>query len=167
LLPAGYNNGYQIVQTPMYVMIMAEMIHEARIIALDGAHPDSRVRSWAGDSRGHWEGDTLVVDTANFNDLGWLATHMQSGRLRGVPYTEDLHVVERFTRTASDSLQYEITVTDPTMYSNAWTARLPFQRDDEYRIYEYACHEGNTATELILRGARVQEEQAAEGAAAH
>jgi hypothetical protein len=167
LLPAGYNNGYQIVQTAKHVMIMAEMIHEARIIPTDGSpHPDSRVRSWAGDSRGHWEGETLVVDTTNFNDRGWFATHMQAGRLRGVPYTEELHVVERFTRTGPDTLHYEITVTDPTMYSSSWTASLPFERDDGYVIYEYACHEGNQATELILRGARVQEQQTAEASAA-
>jgi hypothetical protein len=165
LLPASYNNGYQIVQTPKYVMIMTEMIHEARVVPTDGSpHADARVRSWAGDSRGRWEGDTLVVDTTNFNGLGWFTTHNGSGRLRGVPYTEDLHVVERFTRTGPDTLQYEITVSDPTMYSSEWTAALPFIRDDTYMIYEYACHEGNTATEAILRGARVQEQQAAAAA---
>jgi hypothetical protein len=88
---------------------------------------------------------------------------MQAGRLRGVPYTENLHVVERFTRTAADTLRYEITVSDPTMYSTPWIASLPFQRDDGYVIYEYACHEGNDATEMILRGARVQEQQTAAG----
>jgi hypothetical protein len=160
LLPAAYNNGYQIVQTPTHVVIMTEMIHEARIIPIDGSpHADARIRSWEGDSRGHWEGATLVVETTNFNGKGWLTTHNGSGRVRGVPYTEDLRMVERFTRTDANTLNYEMTIEDPTMYRSAWTASFPMQRDGGYQIYEYACHEGNTATEMILRGARVQEQQ--------
>jgi hypothetical protein len=165
LLPAAYNNGYQIVQTPTHLVIMTEMIHEARVIAIDGsAHADARIRSWAGDSRGHWEGTTLVVDTTNFNGQGWITTHVGTGRVRGVPYSDDLHIVERFTRTDRDTLDYQMTIEDPTMYRSAWTVHFPLHQDDGYQIYEYACHEGNTATEAILRGARVQEQQAAANA---
>lgn len=165
LLPANYNNGYQIVQTPAYVVILAEMIHEARIIPVDaiaGAKPhiDSRVKSWAGDSRGHWEGSTLVVDTTNFNDKGWLITHNGAGRLRGVPYSESLHLVERFTRVDADTLNYEITIEDPSVFTSPLKVSLPFKRDNAYQIFEYACHEGNGATDAILRGARVQEKSA-------
>ncbi|MBC7983022.1 MAG: hypothetical protein H7Y02_04120 [Candidatus Obscuribacterales bacterium] len=158
LLPANYNNGYQIVQTPTHIVILAEMIHEARVIPLNGsAHIDSRIKSWAGDARGHWEGDTLVVDTTNFNGKGWLVTHNSVGRLRGVPFSESLHIVERFTRVNFDTLNYEITIDDPKMFTSTWKASLPLQRDDGYKIFEYACHEGNSATDAILRGARTQE----------
>jgi hypothetical protein len=161
LLPANYNNGYQIVQTPGYVVILAEMIHEARVIPLDTKpHLDKRIRSWAGDSRGHWEGATLVVDTTNFNDKGWLITHNGAGRLRGVPYSEALHLVERFTRVSADTLNYEITIEDPSIFTSPLKVSLPFKRDDAYQIFEYACHEGNGATDAILRGARVQEKAA-------
>jgi hypothetical protein len=161
LFPAGYNNGYQIVQSPGYVVIVAEMIHEARIIPIDGRpHAPSSVRSWLGDSRGRWEGRTLVVDTTNFVGRGWFSTHAGSGRLRGVPQTEALHLVERFTRTDPDTLIYEVTIDDPGVYTSSWKVSLPFRRDDGYRIFEYACHEGNKATELTLRGARTLEKAA-------
>jgi protocatechuate 3,4-dioxygenase beta subunit len=166
LLPAAYNNGYQIVQTPTHVLIFAEMIHEARVIQIDGrAHADARIRSWEGDSRGRWEGETLVVETKNFNGKGWIATHLGAGRLRGVPVSENLRVLERFTRIDNDTLNYEITVEDPQMFRSRWTAAMPFARDDSYQIFEYACHEGNSATDMILRGARVQEAKSATNAA--
>ena len=158
LVPSNYNNGYQIVQTPRYVMIMAEMIHEARVIPLDsGAHADARVRTWAGDSRGHWEGKTLAVETTNFHDHGWIATHSGGGRLRGVPHSAELRTVERFTRVDAQTIRYEITIEDPQTFTQPWTIAFPFTRDDGYRIYEYACVEGNSAVEAILRGARAQE----------
>jgi hypothetical protein len=158
LLPAAYNNGYQIVQTPKSVVILAEMIHEARIIPTDGSlHPPASVRFWNGDSRGHWEGDTLVVDTTNFNGRGWLSTHSGSGRLRGAPYSESLHLVERFTRKDAATLIYQITFEDPEVFTRAWTVSLPYTRDDNYQIFEYACHEGNEAIRLALRGARAKE----------
>jgi hypothetical protein len=158
LLPANYNNGYQIVQTPSYLLIHAEMIHEARIIYLDGApHLDARIKTWAGDSRGHWEGATLVVDTTNFNDRGWLITHSGAGRVRGVPYSESLHIIERFTRVDTNTLNYEITIDDPKMFTSPWKVALPFKRDSGYQLFEYACHEGNGATDALMRGARVQE----------
>jgi hypothetical protein len=161
LLPAGYNNGYQIVQTPKSVLVLSEMIHEARIIPTDGSpHPPSANRSWNGDSRGHWDGDTLVVDTTNFNGRGWISTHAGSGRLRGTPYSEALHLVERFTLRDPATLVYEITIDDPEVYTRPWTVSVPFTRDDSYQIYEYACHEGNQAIGNILRGARAKEKAA-------
>ena len=159
LFPVVYNNAYQIIQSPAQVVIVAEMIHDARVIPIDGsAHVDSRIRSWSGDSRGHWEGDTLVVDTTNFNDQGWIATGQNAARIRGVPYSTDLHIVERFTRANADTLNYEITIDDPQMYSEPWKLAFPLTRDDSYQMFEYACHEGNHAMELILRGARAQEQ---------
>lgn len=158
MFPAGYNNAYQIIQTPGYFMIMSEMIHNARIIPLDGSpHPPANVRFWDGDSRGHWEGNTLVVDTTNYNNKGWIATSMATGRVKGVPQTEALHVVERFTRTDADTIDYQVTITDPNMYTQPWKVVLPLARDNGYQIYEYACHEGNEAVELILKGGRKQE----------
>lgn len=161
MLPVNYNNAYQIVQTPDYVVIHTEMIHDARIISLRGAHTDSRVRSWGGDSRGHWDGATLVIDTRNFNDIGWIATGANSGRLRGVPYGKDLHIVERMTLVDRNTLDYAITIEDPQSFTAPLIITYPLARDDSYRMFEYACHEGNSAVESILRGARVQEAAAA------
>jgi hypothetical protein len=161
MFPGVYNNAYQIVQTPGYVLIVAEMIHDARIIPISGdgrvAHIDSRVRSWGGDPRGYWEGTTLVVETSNFNAAGWIVTAQGSPRLRGVPYSEQLHIVERFTRIDRNTLQYEITINDPAHYTAPWKVAYPLARDDEYQMFEYACHEGNRAIGMMLRGARVQE----------
>ena len=161
LFPQVYNNAYQIVQTPKYIVIATEMIHDARVIPIDGSpHLDARIRSWSGDSRGHWEGNTLVVDTTNFNGRGWIGTVGNTARLRGVPFSTDLHVIERFTRVNVETLAYEITVEDPQYFRSAWKLSYPLTRDDSYRMYEYACHEGNSAVEAILRGARVQERRA-------
>jgi hypothetical protein len=163
LFPVVYNNAYQIVQTPTHIMIVAEMIHDARVIPLDGRPKvDSRITSWSGDSRGRWEGDALVVETTNFNGRGWIATGLNAGRLRGVPYTENLHITERFTPIDAQTLQYEITIDDPQIYAAPWKVAFPLARDGAYQMFEYACHEGNQAIELILRGARVQERRAAE-----
>jgi hypothetical protein len=161
MFPVVYNNAYQFVQTPGYVLIVAEMIHDARIIpigAARAAHADPRVRSWGGDSRGHWEGSTLVVDTTNFNARGWIATGLNAVPVRGVPYSEQLHIVERFTRVDHDTMRYEITIEDPVHYTAPWKIAYPLARDEQYQMFEYACHEGNAAIELILRGARVQEQ---------
>jgi hypothetical protein len=163
LFPAGYNNGYQIVQTRTYVVIVSEMIHEARVIPLDGRpHVDAGVRLWTGDPRGHWEGTTLVIDTTNFNDKGWITTHVGSGRLRGVPHSEALHLVERFTRVDADTISYDMTIDDPHVYAKPWKVSMPLARDEHYRMFEYSCHEGNQAIELMLRGARAQERTALE-----
>jgi hypothetical protein len=160
MLPAGYNNGIRIIQTPGFVVIESEMIHEARIVPLDGRpHADPRLRSWTGDPRGHWEGDTLVVDSTNFTDKGWVSTHSGSGRLRGVPNSEALHLIERFTPAGPDAIAYEMIVEDPNVYTRPWKVSLPLRRDPEYAMFEYACHEGNQAIELSLRGARFEERQ--------
>jgi hypothetical protein len=158
IIPAGYNNAYEILQTPGFVVIYAEMIHDARVIPLDGRPPlPPNVRLLDGDSRGRWEGDTLVVETTNFTDRNWIATSAASGRIKGVGQSDRLRIVERFTRIAADRLDYEARIEDPTVFTRPWTLAFPLQKDDEYRIYEYACHEGNRAVEGILRGARYQE----------
>jgi hypothetical protein len=158
MFPAGYNNAYQIIQTRDYVTIQYEMIHETRVIPLDGRpHLPPTVRLWNGDSRGHWDGTTLVVDTTNFSDKGWIATQAAAGRIKGIPQSEKLHVVERFTPTDRNTITYEATIEDPDMYTRRWTVSIPLHRDREYQIYEYACHEGNHAVAGILAGARAKE----------
>jgi hypothetical protein len=155
MFPAGYNNAYQIMQIPGYVVILYEMIHETRIIPLDGRpHVSSDIRLWNGDSRGHWEGKTLVVDTTNYNSKGSIGTSAATLRIKGIPQSEALHVVERFTRTNPETISYEVTIDDPPMYSRPWKAAFPLTRDEKYKIYEYACHEGNHAVENVLSGGR-------------
>lgn len=158
MFPAAYNNGYQIVQTQGFVTIVYEMLHEARIIPLDGRpHLGSNIRLWNGDPRGHWEGQTLVVDTTNYNDRGSIATSAATGRIRGIPQSDALHVVERFTRVDEKTIAYEVTIDDPKVYAQPWTVKLPLNRDADYRIFEYACHEGNYAIPNELSGGRAQE----------
>jgi hypothetical protein len=165
MFPAGYNNAYQILQTPGYVVILHEMIHEARIIPVDGSpHLDKSVRLWTGDPRGHWEGSTLVVETTNFNDKGWIATNAASARIRGVPHSEALRLVERFTRVDAETISYEVTIDDPNVYTKPWTVAIPLTRDDSYQMFEYACHEGNRAIEHVLSAARAEEKPAGEAA---
>ncbi len=147
-----YNNLHQIVQTPDSVMILTEMVHDARIVRMNAEHLPKTIRRWMGDSVGHWEGDTLVVDTTNFND---------QTRFRGS--TENLHVVERFSRIDSKTLLYRFTVEDPATWDRPWTGEYAWPATNE-RIYEYACHEANYALEDILRGARTREAEAAEKA---
>jgi hypothetical protein len=150
--PGAYNNGHQIIQTPGYVVLHSEMIHEARVIPLDGRPPlGPAARSWDGDSRGRWEGDTLVIETRNFNGKGWIATNAASGRLRGIELSEAAHVVERLTRVSEATIQYRATIDDPNVYTRPWTVAFPLNRDERYRIFEYACHEGNHALENMLR----------------
>ena len=157
MFPAGYNNAYQILQSPGYVVIVHEMIHEVRIIPLDRRpHLPSDIKLWMGDSRGHWEGTTLVVETTNFGKKGWIATSGASGRIKGIPQSETLRVVERFTPAGADAIQYEVTVEDPAMYFRPWKVAMPLGRDQEYQMFEYACHEGNHAMANILNGARTQ-----------
>ena len=158
LFPAGYNNGYQILQGPGYVLIHYEMIHAARVIPTDGrVHRPAHLRSVDGDSVGHWEGDTLVVDVTNYNGRGWIATNAAAGRIRGVLQSDALHVVERFTRVGPNTIHYQTTIDDPKTYTRPWTLAIPLERDDQYQIYEYACHEGNHSVENMLRAARVAE----------
>jgi hypothetical protein len=152
MMPSAYNNGHQIVQTSNYIVFHSEMIHEARVIPLDGrSHPGPSVRSWNGDSVGHWEGDTLVVDTTNFNGKGWIATHAAAGWLRGIAQSQACHVIERLRRVDANTIHYEATIDDPNVYTRPWTVAFPLNRDEPYRIYEYACHEGNHALENMLR----------------
>ena len=146
-LPGAYNNNYQIVQTPGHVVILAEMNHDVRIIPLDGRpHLPQHLRQWLGDSRGRWEGDTLVVETVN----------MQEGS-RGA--SKDMRLVERFTRAGADAIDYEVTVDDPASWTGPWTAAFPLTRS-QGQVYEYACHEGNYSLATVLRGARLQEKAA-------
>lgn len=158
MFPAGYNNSYQILQTPGYVVIFYEMIHETRIIPVDGRpHLPASVRQWNGDSRGHWEGNTLVVDTTNYNGKGWIATSAATGRIKGIPQSEALHVVERFTRADKNTILYKVTIDDPNVYTQPWTLAIPLSREENYKIYEYACHEGNHAIENVLGAGRAAE----------
>lgn len=150
MVPGGYNNNYQIVQTRDYVAIVVEMIHDVRIIPLDGRpHISSAIRQWMGDSIGHWEGDTLVVDTTNFTDK----THFRGS-------DRNLHVIEHFTRTGADTIQYRFTIDDSTAFTKPWTGEIAMSRAPG-RIYEYACHEGNYSLANMLAGARAQEKAAA------
>ena len=144
----AYNNNVQILQTPGYVTILNEMVHNARIIPLDGRdHGD--LAQLAGDSRGHWDGNTLVVETVKF----------RGGQSRGTG--PNMHLVERFTRVDPDTVAYEFTVTDPTVYTQSYTAVMPLRRTDG-PLFEYACHEGNYGMEGILAGARRLESQGRE-----
>src|SRR5215510_4057345 len=158
MFPAGYNNAYQIMQAPGYVVIFYEMIHEARIIPIDrSSHLPPNVKMWNGDSVGRWEGNTLVVDTTNYNGKGWIATSAATGRIKGIPQSEALHVIERLTRVDRDTINYEVTISDPTFYTQPWKVAMPLTRDPDYRIFEYACQEGNHAVENILSGGRAAE----------
>jgi hypothetical protein len=146
MLPGPYNDNYQILQVPGAVIILVEMIHDVRVIPIDHRpHLPSGVRQWMGDPRGHWEGDTLVVDSTNF-----------TGKTRFRGASENLHLVERFTRTAPDTILYEFTVDDPATFTKPWTAGITMNQT-RGPIYEYACHEGNYAMSGILSGARADE----------
>jgi hypothetical protein len=149
MLPVLYNNHYQFVQTGDYLMILVEMDHDARIIRMNTPHFPASIRRWMGDSVGHWDGDTLVVDTTNF-----------TAKTRFQGSTENLHVVERFTRVDPSTILYRVTMDDPATWTRPWTAEIPFRLTAE-PIYEYACHEGNYALGDIMRGARLLEREAA------
>ena len=160
MFPAGYNNAYQFIQTPGYVVIVYEMIHASRVIPLDGRpHLGANIRSWDGDARGHWDGTTLVVDTTNYNDKGSIATSAATGRIRGVPQSEALHVVERFTPVDANTIIYRVTVDDKNVYTKPWTVEMPLTRDSKYQMFEYACQEGNYATPNILAGGRAEDKK--------
>jgi hypothetical protein len=151
MLPTIYNFGNQIVQAPGYVVIRNEMIHEARIIPLDGRpHVGSSLRTFMGDSRGHWEGNTLVVETTNLND--------QTGTGGGY-FSDAAKLTERFTRTAQDELSYDLTINDPKTWTKPWTVHMPYKLDPSYNIYEYACHEGNYMMSSALEAARQLEKE--------
>jgi hypothetical protein len=142
IIPVGLNDNYQIVQTPGYVLILAEMVHDVRIVRMNAPHLPSSIRLWLGDSVGHWERDTLVVDTTNFNDQPAATGTRQA-----------LHVVERFSRIDANTLLYRATVDDSVMLKRPWTIEYPFAATAK-PIYEYACHEGNESLRAILGGGR-------------
>lgn len=154
MMPTAYNNGKLILQSPGYVMIHSEMIHNARIIPIDaGNHVDDNIKLWEGDSRGRWEGNTLIVESTNFK-------YVRSIRAPGrgnPPQHEGRKMVETFTIEDEDTLRYALTVDDPLTYDAPWTVAFPYLKDGEYKQYEYACHEGNYAMETRLQGARVVE----------
>jgi hypothetical protein len=155
MLPGNYNDNYKIVQTPTHVSILAEMGYVVRVIPTDGRpHLPSSVRQWTGDSRGHWEGETLVVETTNFTTRG----RNRFGVVYDGPSDENLKVTERFTRTAPDMILYRATVEDPTVYTKPWTVEVALSKTDE-PVYEYACHEGNYGMSGILAGERVREKK--------
>ena len=155
--PTAYNNHYQIVQTPDVVAILQEHIHDVRFIPIDDRpHIDTGIRQFAGDSRGRWEGDTLVVETTHFNRHAFIRNFSPN-------LSEELHVVERFTRLGPDTLGYEFTVSDPETWTHPWSGSLPMARS-EGPVYEYACHEGNYGLFNMLAGSRAQEKAAVEGA---
>jgi hypothetical protein len=163
MLPEAYNNNYQIVQARGYVVILVEMIHDVRIIPTDGRpHLPRSIRQWLGDSRGHWEGNTLVVETTNFTGkTSDLSAGMQRGTFRGSD--ENLRLMERFTRVDPETILYEFTVDDPTAFTKPWTARIPMTKS-QGRLFEYACHEGNYALPAVLAGARAEEKKGGEAA---
>jgi hypothetical protein len=149
-LIAGYQSYSQIIQTSNSVILLTEMIHDARVVPLDGRpHVSPTIQGWLGDSRGHWEGDTLVVDTTNYKPKSFMSMS-----------SEKLHVIERFTRTGPESLKYEITVDDPGTWTKPWSLMIPLKHSPN-PIFEYACHEGNTGLVGILAGARAEEQAAA------
>ena len=148
MVPGPYNNNVQIVQAPGAVVIMNEMIHDARVVPMDGRpHLSSSIRPWLGDSRGRWEGDALVIETTNFSDRT---------SFRGSD--QNLRVIERFTLPEADTLMYEFTIDDPTAFSAPWKARFPMMRSSE-EMYEYACHEGNFGLLDTLKGARYDDQK--------
>ena len=163
MLPGPYNNNYQIFQTQDSVAILVEMIHDVRIIPLDGRpHLPSSIRQWLGDARGHWEGDTLAVETTNFtNKTSDISRGLQRPTFRGTD--ENLRLTERFTRVDADTLLYEFTIDDPTAYTRPWSGQVPMTNFTG-PLYEYACHEGNYAMSGILGGARAEEKRAAAAA---
>jgi hypothetical protein len=152
MIPGAYNNNVQIVQSPGTVVIVNEMVHNARIIPTDG-RPHTTLRQWSGDSRGRWEGDTLVVETINFRR----ETSLQGS-------TANTRLIERFTRIDADTVKYEFTVSDPNSYTQPWSAMVPLSRIPG-PLFEYGCHEGNYALPNILAGARAQEREEAKEAA--
>jgi hypothetical protein len=152
MMPANYNSNYQIVQSPGYVVILSEQIHDARVVPLDGRpHVPDNLRLWLGDSRGRWDGNTLVVETTNFTDH----TNFQNSG-------PGLRLVERFTRTDSNTIRYEFTVNDPANFTKPWSAEI-FMAKSQDPVLEYACQEGNYAMEGILAGIRAEEKASKKG----
>jgi hypothetical protein len=163
MFPFNYNNGIRIHQAPGYVVVELEMIHEARIIPVDDrAALSSSIKQWMGESRGHWEGSTLVVETTNFNGKGGMTNVGTPGSPRAdTPTTVNMKLTERFTRVSDGQLNYSMTVEDPEVLTAPWTARYPMYLDEEYGFFEYACHEDNTAVRNFIETSRYERAQAA------
>jgi hypothetical protein len=156
IFPVIYGNGQQIVQAPGYVTILQEMVHEARVTPLDGSpHAGANIRSYMGDSRGHWEGNTLVIETANFlgNRTGI------GGNGGGTPTSDALKLVERYTPVAANEIRYEVTIDDPKTFTRPFKVAFPLTQEAGYQNFEYACHEGNYAMFDSLSGARAKEKK--------
>ena len=157
ILPVIYNNGNQIIQAPGLVVLRNEMIHETRFFYLDGRpHISSKIRSYMGDSRARWDGDTLVVETTNMFDRNGVG-----GNGGGQAFSDALKITERFTRVDADTIEYRATIDDPKTYTRPFTLQFPWRRDSNYGMFEYACHEGNHSLFNILSGARADDRAAA------
>jgi hypothetical protein len=162
MLPRNYNNGIRIMQFPGYVVILLEMAHEARIIPTTARAAQSRsplassIAQYLGESRGRWEGNTLVVDTTNFNGKTAMTNAGVPGSPPLTPSSPSMYIVERFTRTAADTIDFQITVTDPEILTRSWTAAFPLKLDNDYQMFEYACHEGNTAIRNYIETSRFE-----------
>lgn len=168
MFPNPYNNGIQIVQAPGYVVINMEMIHESRIVPLGNSPPvDGAIKQWLGVSRGRWDGNTLLVETTNFNG----ETSMTDVPTRGSPRdptasSTEMKIVERFERTGADTMTYTVTISDPVTQQGSWTVRVPWKRDDDYQFFEYACHEDNSAVRNFITSSRAKRAQEAAAKAA-
>ena len=163
MIPGFYNHNYLILQTPDYVVVQIEMVHDARIVPLDGrAHLPDRIRQWLGDPRGRWEGDTLVVESTNFSPKTEQRPNFFGIYFPVFSTGQHLHFVERFTRVGPDTIDYRFTVTDPTVDTRPWTAAIPMTRTGS-PLFEYACHEGNYAMTNGLSGTRAEQAAAADG----
>jgi hypothetical protein len=162
MFPAGYNNAYQIMQTPGYVVFVFEMIHETRIIPIDGRPAlGAGIQQWNGEPRGRWEGNTLVVESTNYNSKGSIGSSAATGRMRGIPQSASMKVTERFTRLDENTIDYTVTIDDPKVYTKPWTVKLPLNRDDSYAMFEYSCQEGNYAMANALSFGRKRDREAA------
>jgi hypothetical protein len=158
--PQAYNSGTYIMQSPGWVMIVRERL-DTRLIPLDGRpHVGSNIRHWNGDAVGRWEGNTLVVETTNFTDKQRMGGMSGASVPAGIPFG-NFHLTEHFVPVSANRIEYYATLVDPTTWTKPWTFNLPWERDDDYRLLEYACHEGNIALGNSLRGERVMEAEAA------
>jgi hypothetical protein len=160
MLPFNYNNGIRIIQSPGFVVIDLEMIHESRIIPVDGRPPlDAEIKQWLGESRGYWDGPTLVVETTNFNGESNMTISGTTGGVRGdTPTTTGMKVTERLTPVGADRIEYEMTIEDPEILNDKWTFGYPMIRDPSYQFFEYACHEDNTAVRNFIETSRYERE---------
>ena len=157
MLPRNYNNGIRIMQSPGYVMIVLEMAHEVRIIPTNGKPAlDKSIKEWLGESRGHWEGNTFVVETTNFNGKTDMTNSGVPGSPPINPTSVNMHITERFTRTDNDTIEYQMKVEDPEVIVSPWAVQFPLKLDNKYQMFEYACHEGNTAIRGYIETSRYE-----------